>query len=85
MVQGQAQQKERRTGDAPRLLGRYHVLDEIGRNALGPLFLARLEGPQGFQRWAAIRTVDRRHLTDPAFRRLFFDRAREGAKLLHPH
>lgn len=67
----------------PRLLGRYHVLDEIGRNAIGPIFLGRLEGPQGFQRWAAIRTLDDTTARDPAFRKLFFERAREGAKLLH--
>lgn len=67
----------------PRLLGRYHVLDEIGRNAIGPIFLGRLEGPQGFQRWAAIRTLDDVRARDAAFRKLFFERAREGAKLLH--
>ena len=48
------------TDKRPRLLGRYHVLDELGRNAVGPLYLARLEGPKGFQRWAAIRRVDLR-------------------------
>ncbi len=69
----------------PRLLGRYHVLDELGRNAVGPIYLARLEGPQGFQRWAAIRCMDRSHLADDAYVDGFFERAREGAKLLHPN
>ncbi len=67
------------------MLGRYHVLDEIGRNAVGPLYLARLEGPKGFQRWAAIRRVDKKHLAEEGYVQRFFERVREGAKLLHPN
>jgi len=73
------------TDKRPRLLGRYHVLDEIGRNAVGPLYLARLEGPKGFQRWAAIRRVDRRHVAENGYVQAFYDRVRAGAKLLHPN
>jgi serine/threonine protein kinase len=69
----------------PRLLGHYHVLDELGHNAVGPLYLARLEGPRGFQRWAAIRRVNRVHLTEPGYVQRFYERVREGAKLLHPN
>ncbi len=69
----------------PRLLGRYHVLDEMGRNAVGPLYLARLEGPKGFQRWAAIRKVDKRHLKEEGYVQRFYERVREGGKLLHPN
>jgi serine/threonine protein kinase len=72
-------------GVAPRLLGGYHVLDEIGRNAVGPLYLARLEGPNGFQRWAAIRRVDPRHLAEQGYVQRFHERVRAGAKLLHPN
>ncbi len=64
------------------MLGRYHVLDEMGRNAVGPLYLARLEGPKGFQRWAAIRMIDKRHLAEDGYVQRFYDRVREGAKLL---
>ncbi len=67
------------------MFGRYHVLHEIGKNALGAVYLGRLEGPQGFQRWAAIRTLAADRAKDPALRTLFFERAREGAKLLHPN
>ena len=73
------------TDKRPRLLGRYHVLDELGRNAVGPLYLARLEGPKGFQRWAAIRRVDKRHLSEDGYIQAFYDRVRAGAKLLHPN
>jgi len=69
----------------PRLLGHYHVLDELGHNAVGPLYLARLEGPKGFQRWAAIRRVNRAHLVEPGYVQRFYELAREGAKLLHPN
>jgi len=73
------------TDKRPRLLGRYHVLDELGRNAVGPLYLARLEGPKGFQRWAAIRRVDKRHIGEDGYIQAFYDRVRSGAKLLHPN
>ncbi len=73
------------TDKRPRLLGRYHVLDEIGRNAVGPLYLARLEGPKGFQRWAAIRRVDKGHIGEDGYVQAFYDRVRSGAKLLHPN
>lgn len=73
------------TDKRPRLLGRYHVLDELGRNAVGPLYLARLEGPKGFQRWAAIRRVDKRHVGEDGYVQAFYDRVRAGAKLLHPN
>ena len=69
----------------PRLLGQYHVLGEIGRSAVGPLHLARLEGTQGFQRWAAIRMVDQVRARDSIFMSEFFERARQGAALLHPN
>jgi serine/threonine-protein kinase len=65
------------------MLGQYHVLEELGRNALGPLHLARLEGPKGFQRWAVIRIVSpemaRRTSID------LYARARTGAQLIHPN
>jgi serine/threonine-protein kinase len=67
------------------MFGRYHVLHEIGKNTLGPIYLGRLEGPQGFQRWAAIRTLGPERASDPNLRKLFFERAREGAKMLHPN
>ncbi len=67
------------------MLGRYHVLEQIGGNAVGPLYLARLEGPKGFQRWAAMRRVDKVHLIEPGYVQRFFERVREGAKLLHPN
>ena len=72
-------------GTRPHVLGRYHVLDELGHNAVGPLYLARLEGPKGFQRWAAIRRVNRVHLTEPGYVQRFYELVREGAKLLHPN
>jgi hypothetical protein len=72
-------------GARPRVLGGYHVLDEIGRNAVGPLYLARLEGPNGFQRWAAIRKVDKRHTAEPGYVQDFHELVRAGAKLLHPN
>lgn len=67
------------------MVGRYHVLGRIGQSAVGALHLARLEGPQGFQRWAALRIVDKERAADPKFYKEFFERAGLGASLLHPN
>lgn len=61
------------------------MLGRLGYSAVGALHLARLEGPQGFQRWAAIRIVDKERSADPAFTKEFFERAALGASLLHPN
>ncbi len=71
--------------DVPRMLGRYHVLEPVGRDSLGVLHLARLEGPNGFQRWATVRRLDPRLANDAALVRAFHEGARLGARIQHPN
>lgn len=73
------------TSAYPRVLGRYHLLEELSENAIGVLHLARLEGPNGFQRWSAVRRVHPHLAADPSFARDFFDAARAAASLRHPN
>ena len=73
------------TSAYPRVLGRYHLLEELSENAIGVLHLARLEGPNGFQRWSAVRRVHPHLVEDPTFVRDFFEAARASASIRHPN
>jgi serine/threonine-protein kinase len=70
---------------APRMLGRYHVLDEIGRDRIFIVHLARLEGPSGFQRWAVVRRVRPELREIPRFDAAFYDAVRASGRIDHPN
>jgi serine/threonine-protein kinase len=70
---------------APRKLGRYHVLDEIGRDRIFIVHLARLEGPSGFQRWAVVRRVRPELRRIPGFDAAFYDAVRASGRIDHPN
>ncbi|HWL85425.1 MAG TPA: hypothetical protein VNO21_06465, partial [Polyangiaceae bacterium] len=67
----------------PRMVGRYHLLEEVGRATFGPLHLARFEGPNGFQRWSSVMEVESRFSRDAEFRLAFFRSARTAARIQH--
>ncbi len=69
----------------PRMVGRYHLLEEVGRATFGPLHLARFEGPNAFQRWSSVMEVETRFSRDPEFREAFFQSARTSARIQHPN
>ncbi|HEX7666933.1 MAG TPA: serine/threonine-protein kinase, partial [Polyangiaceae bacterium] len=69
----------------PRMLGRYRLLEELSENGVGVLHLARLEGPNGFQRWAAVRRVHPHLASDPVYVRDFYDAVRAAASIRHPN
>ncbi len=66
------------------LLGRYRLLERIGAGGMAEVFLARLEGPEGFARKVAIKVVhpdtrDDGHLLS------LVDEARVAGLLRHPN
>ncbi|MEO8876223.1 MAG: protein kinase [Polyangiaceae bacterium] len=69
----------------PRVLGRYHLLEELSENSVGVLHLARLEGPKGFQRWSAVRRVHPHLAADAVFIQDFYDAAKAAASIRHPN
>ncbi len=70
---------------APSVLGRYHVLGELGRDRIYITHLARLEGPSGFQRWAMVRRVRPEVAEVPGFHEAFYDAARASGRIDHPN
>ncbi|WP_394837256.1 serine/threonine protein kinase [Pendulispora rubella] len=71
------------TKAVPRMVGRYHLLEEVGKGTFGPLHLARFEGPNGFQRWTSVLEVELRFARDPEFKDAFFQSARTAARIQH--
>ncbi|WP_394822546.1 protein kinase domain-containing protein [Pendulispora albinea] len=67
------------------MVGRYHLIEEVGRSTFGPLHLARYEGPNAFQRWSSILEVEARFSRDSEFRHAFFQSARTSARIQHPN
>lgn len=65
------------------MVGRYHLLDELREDPLGTLHLARLEGPNGFQRWAAVRRLHPYLSRDAALVHAFYEGARMAARIQH--
>ena len=65
------------------MVGRYHLLEEVGKGTFGPLHLARFEGPNGFQRWTSVLEVEARFARDPEFKDAFFQSARTSARIQH--
>ena len=66
-------------------LGRYELLHKIAAGGMGEVFLARQQGPVGFEKFLVIKTL-LPHLTeDQEFVNMFFDEARIAAMLSHPN
>jgi hypothetical protein len=67
------------------MLGRYHLFEEIEQDALGLLYLSRLEGPSGFQRWAIVRRLHPDLEDDTKLVEAFYEAARVAALVQHPN
>ncbi|MBS1151340.1 MAG: Serine/threonine-protein kinase Pkn6 [Myxococcaceae bacterium] len=66
-------------------LGRFELLYKIAAGGMGEVFLARQQGPVGFEKFLVIKTL-LPHLTeDQDFVNMFFDEARIAAMLSHPN
>ena len=66
-------------------LGRYRVVDEIGIGGMASVHLARMDGPGGFQRWAAIKKIHSHLIEDDSFIQMFLDEAQVAARISHPN
>jgi serine/threonine-protein kinase len=66
-------------------LGRYRVVDEIGVGGMASVHLARMDGPGGFQKWAAIKKIHSHLVEDGSVIQMFLDEARVAARISHPN
>ncbi len=68
-----------------RTIGRYELLEEIASGGMATVYLGRLQGPVGFARTVAIKSLHRQFARDPAFVAMFVDEARIAARIHHPN
>ncbi len=70
---------------AQRAFGRYELLIEMGSGGMAILYLARVRGPQDFEKLLAIKKIHSHLARKAAFVRMFLDEARIAAKIHHPN
>ena len=66
-------------------LGRYELLARLATGGMGEIFLARLEGVEGFEKLFVVKRI-LAHLADDArFRQMLISEARIASKMSHPN
>ena len=67
-----------RPGD---MMGGYAISSLLGRGGMASVYLARLAGVGGFQRFVAIKRLHAHYAKDPMFVRMFQDEARLAGRV----
>ena len=68
-----------------RLFGRFELLIEMGRGGMATLYLARIQGPQQFEKLLAIKRIHDHLSFEVDFVNMFQDEARIAALIHHPN
>ncbi|MBS2013426.1 MAG: protein kinase [Deltaproteobacteria bacterium] len=66
-------------------IGRYDVLGQLATGGMAEILLARLQGPEGFQRAVVIKRILRQYAQLTDFVAMFLQEARIIAKIRHPN
>ncbi len=73
------------SSEAERHLDRFELIAEIASGGMATVYLARLSGVGGFQRFVAIKRLHPHLANDQEFVQMFLDEARLAARLHHPN
>jgi serine/threonine-protein kinase len=73
------------SSEAERRLDRFELIAEIASGGMATVYLARLSGAGGFQRFVAIKRLHPHLANDEEFVQMFLDEARLAARLHHPN
>jgi serine/threonine-protein kinase len=71
--------------DNKRRLDRYELIGELASGGMATVFLGRLGGVGGFQRFVAIKRLHPHLAAEEEFIEMFLDEARLAASIHHPH
>ena len=71
--------------DKKRKLDRYELIGELASGGMATVYLARLAGAGGFQRFVAIKRLHPHLAAEEEFIEMFLDEARLAAGIHHPH
>src|SRR5687768_15831402 len=70
---------------APRTLGKFTLVEQIGEGGMARIFLARARGLGGFEKWVVVKQILPRLAEDADFIARFMQEARLTATLDHPN
>jgi serine/threonine-protein kinase len=73
------------SSEAERRLDRFELIAELASGGMATVFLARLSGAGGFQRFVAIKRLHPHLARDVDFATMFLDEARLAARIHHPN
>jgi tRNA A-37 threonylcarbamoyl transferase component Bud32 len=65
--------------------GRYRLCFELASGGMGTVYLARSEGPSGFEKLVALKRIHEHLAKDQRFVAMFLDEARLAARIHHPN
>ncbi len=68
-----------------RRFGRYTLLFRIASGGMASLYLGHYAGPDGFEKFVAIKRIHSHLAENPEFCRMFVDEARLAARISHPN
>ncbi|MFO0755563.1 MAG: protein kinase [Byssovorax sp.] len=71
--------------DQKRRLDRYELIGELAQGGMATVYLARIAGAGGFQRFVAIKRLHPHLASEEEFIEMFLDEARLAAGIHHPH
>src|SRR5688500_2262135 len=71
--------------EGERQFGRYRLCFELASGGMGTVYLARAEGPSGFEKLVALKRIHEHLAKDPRFVAMFLDEARLAARIHHPN
>ncbi|HEY4056006.1 MAG TPA: serine/threonine-protein kinase [Kofleriaceae bacterium] len=66
-------------------LGRYELLARLATGGMGEVFLARLEGAEGFEKLYAVKRVLPHLANDERFRKMMISEAQIASRMAHPN
>ncbi len=68
-----------------RVLGRYRLRHKLAEGGMASVYLAQIQGEQGFSRWVAVKVVHPRQADDPSYATMLADEARLIGRIHHPN
>ncbi len=66
-------------------VGRYELLYALASGGMGQVWVARIQGHDGFEKLFAIKTILNEKASDARFRQMFLDEARIASAIQHPN
>ena len=66
-------------------LDKYTLIESGGQGGMATVYKARIVGPMGFEKMAAVKLLHAELGSDPEVVRMFIDEARIGGQLSHPN